>query len=384
MQYPRLEWPEGNKSEATRIKLNHFSDNLSSLKMQLSSDQDIVNVRGNLQLTKTNFGITEAYMFRDKLVEQQTYQRIMNAGGYLKYINRYFSYDSTVHDKSAPLHYAVRLLAGNGSITSGKNIFAFFPDAFNAPAYSDREVFGLEFIDVWENIFKLNIIPCVREVFDLNSQIKIFTSLEMNLASTIYLAAIFHEIGHRYGPWKVSPARDPELNMSKFHWDVMGELSTDCLLVSMLREFPEMVLFIILQRIFWFSKRAYSENPVSGLANTDGDSWIGLYLWNKLHKARVVSRMDSKLWSLNTENVISLFESITNEIDELAVKLKNSTNQDQVVQEWMKSQVKWSHDSGYEIPYELSSIFESCHKIPDYPHYSTPFGLSEFRSWGQL
>jgi hypothetical protein len=62
----------------------------------------------------------------------------------------------------------VRMLASVGAICSGNNIFMFFPEVIGLNANSEKGCFGLE--------------------------------------RTIFLAAIFHEIGHRTGHFKVSPA----------------------------------------------------------------------------------------------------------------------------------------------------------------------------------
>lgn len=99
--------------------------------------------------------------------------------------------------------------------------------------------FELERSVIWANIFRENIFRCWNTTFDFKSRVELFQTLPSNLERTIFLAAIFHEIGHRTGHFKVSPANNPGLKISQFQLDVLGELATDSQLVLNLPEFPE-------------------------------------------------------------------------------------------------------------------------------------------------
>lgn len=157
---------------------------LDALKKQLQSGNEHISIQGFFKLTKTE--------------------------------KRYAEYDTSLEWVDWPQHYPVHLLAGNGPFTSGKNIFAFFPEALGLLARQTQDVIGLEFIDVWTNIFNSVVFPCVKEVFDLPTQFKVYQSLIINLDQTIYLAAVFHEMGHRCGPWKVSPRPLVEMSISPY------------------------------------------------------------------------------------------------------------------------------------------------------------------------
>ena len=87
-------------------------------------------------------------------------------------------------------------------------------------------------------------------------------SLQRNLEKTIYLASIFHEIGHRAGPFRISPAKRLGLKVDDERLNILGELATDSLLVQHLAEFPEILHFVIFQRLFWFGRMGFRNNPV--------------------------------------------------------------------------------------------------------------------------
>jgi hypothetical protein len=357
---------------------------LIDLKKQLDSNEKILSLKGYFKLTKTENLFSEVFLYRDTDLETSVQQLLEKKASYEMLIQRYNNYDRTVVWNEWPKHYAVRILSGNGSFASGKNIFAFFPEALRLLPKNEYDIFGLEFIDVWENIFKNTVFPCVKKVFDLQSQLEIFTTLEVNLPRTIFLAAVFHEMGHRCGPWKVSPHSHADLKINSYHWGIMGEISTDSLLSCFLAEFPEVALFVTLQRLFWFGRRGISENPISGLTNSDNDSWLGSYLWNKLVKENAVKINENGILTLNSKLLAQTYKSITRDIDLLAVSLVyNTANQDDQIEEWMRSQVSWEPNFGYTIPLDFMNALEKCYEIPEQAHFHTPFYLSDFRRLNQ-
>lgn len=357
---------------------------LEMLRDSLGNRQRIVPMRTFINLTKTENSLSDTYLFRDLELESEVEEYLDSNIGFKNLIARYNKYDSSVNWVDWPKHYAVRVLAGLGPITSGKNIFSFFPEALRLLPRDINDIFGLEFIDIWENIFRTTIFPCVRKVFTMESQVEVFMNLESKLSRTIFLAAVFHELGHRCGPWKVSPHSHSQLRINSYHWGIMGEMATDTQLSLFLEEFPEITLFVILQRLFWFGRRGMLENPISGMANVDNDSWLGSYLWNKLIESKALVKNGEK-WSLRSSKFSVTFRSIQREIDELADKLvghqfsQTPEGQDGAIQNWMKTKVSWDSRFGYTIPQEFRDLLACCYEIPEQPYFSPPFSLCEFK-----
>jgi hypothetical protein len=370
-----------NELDSIEVRRNH----LEELKNILSNNNQIIPIRSFINLTKTESSYTDTFLYRDIDLESEVEEYLDLKNGFNEIIKRYNNYDKTVVWNEWPKHYAVRVLAGCGPISSGKNIFSFFPEALRLIPKSQNDVFGLEFIDAWENIFKNTIFPIIRKVFCLESQLEIFTKLETKLSRTIYLAAVFHEMGHRCGPWKISPHAQPNIKINSFNWGVMGEIATDSQLSIFLEEFPEIPLFVTLQRLFWFGRRGVSENPISGMTNLDNDSWLGSYLWNKLIENKAIIQNLNKKWTLNSTKLINSFKSILEEIDMLAQEITNekfetqSGYQDNKIEQWMKSKVAWDLKLGFIIPKEFREMLSHDYDIPEQPYFYPPFSLNEFR-----
>jgi hypothetical protein len=119
---------------------------------------------------------------------------------------------------------------------------------------------------------------------------------------------VFHEVGHRAGPFKVSPKLHPRLQISAFHLDILSELATDTLEVLMLQAFPELRLFVILYRLFLYGRYGFKDNAVSASVNDDNDAWAGAYLWKKCEKHGCITRNGS-LWHLDIALALPVFRS---------------------------------------------------------------------------
>jgi len=358
---------------------------LSELEMNLESGKIIITMQGNFHLTKTQVQFSEAYLLHDHQLEQSVKWWLNERISFEKIIAQYHSYDAHLMWQDWPRHYAMRVLAGSGPIACGSNIFAFFPEALGIRPRTPTDVFGMEFIDIWNNIFQQSIFPCVHEGFDHQSQLEVTSILSYHLDQAIYLAAVFHEIGHRAGPWKVSPVSHPQLKLSRFHWGVVGEIATDSLLVAHLSDFPEIAYFVTLQRLFWFGRRGYRENPISGLTNEDNDGWLGSYLWEKLRATGAIARNElNHKWKINGEKLVETYQNITTEIDKLGAECLNLERpQQELIDNWMRSKVEWKPAIGFIVSDELRELFERCSLIPEVPHFSTAMSLADMRSLGE-
>jgi hypothetical protein len=238
---------------------------------------------------------------------------------------------------------------------------------------SESDCFGMELIDVWRNVFEQVVFSCARTALGRRTLMAMIPQLLRSLDKTIYLASIFHEAGHRVGAFRVSPMADPRLRISSFHLDVMGELSTDSFLVKNLREFPEIAVFVTLQRLFWFGRRGFLDNPRSAWANQDNDSWITACLWNELKGAGVLRGERRGEWEILCERLPDFYSELSREIEALGARilsLETAAEQDAEISSWMKSKVEWNEQEGFVLPDDLQTVFMKCSRFPEIPQFN--------------
>ncbi len=325
-------------------------------------------IRGQLRLTKTAENYSDILISRDRDLEKQTISWLQERTNANVIFRRYQSYDPKLKDLSWPQHYPVQILSGIGSACSGKNIFMFFPYVLNQKPKDESDVFGLEFIDVWLNIFRSVIFPIANRVFTKETLVNLL-SLQKNLEKTVYLASIFHEIGHRCGPYKVSPHLSPKIKLSPFQVDIMGELSTDSLLIKHLSEFPEILQFVVLQRLFWFGRKGFRHDPVSADLNTDNDTWIGSMLWQSFLSNKIITKQGQQ-FHINFPAAREFFKEIISEIDCIKLEGLEADEQQTVMDEWMKIKVPYL-DEKFVLPEDLKNIFQQTQDIEETPHFQT-------------
>ena len=352
---------------STLITNTQADDALRNIKKLLDNQEDIIPVNAYFQLTKGKPGHASAHIFRDKSLEEDVFSWIEMRIGFDQIMGRYKNYYPSLESLERPKHYATRFINVSGLTAIEENIFMFFPEAIGIHSGKEEDYFGFEFIDAWLAVFEEIVFPCMRKIFDEETQLKLFVTLRPMLEKTIYLSSVFHEIGHRCGYWKVSPTKDENITIKKFHTDVLGELATDTLLVNFLAEFPEVLYFVFLQRLFWFGRFGFKNNPLSGKINEDNDAWIGSYLWNRYIESNAITQNNDHSWHVNFENLKNAFSKVQNEIDHLAVEtIKNRYSQDNSIHEWMKSTVSYEQDN-FIIPEKMQRVFIRCLDIPEKP-----------------
>jgi len=348
---------------------------MQKLKGALESQKLLIQIEGYFHLTKTAPAYGNAILLRDLDLESLTREWIEERSSFSELVTKYVRLDNSV-SSSWPAHYPVRTLAGSGPLTSGSNIFMFFPRALGLESDKEEDYFGFEFIDIWANIFRNTVFPCLCRAFAPASQFEAYSRLAYHLDRTVYLASVFHEIGHRLGSFRVSPARLPEMLLTGYHFDVLGELMTDSLLASQLAEFPELALFVFLQRLFWFPRRGYANAPTMAWVNSDGDSWIGAYLWNRARKNGTLYQ-EGGCWNFASERLTELFSSIVQDLNALSMQLVAVSTveaQEAIVQAWMESEVD-TCDGYFVLPTELIEIYHVCQDIPEFPPYCPPLSM---------
>lgn len=329
---------------------------LKNLKSRISNDT-FVNIQGVFKLTKTPIGYSRAALWIDRELRSSTLDWINSKVKIEELFGSYKEYDNSLTDLTLPAHFPARILSGEGAIVSGENIFMIFPECLGEPA-SLQETFGIEFIDTWNHIFKDLILPIVQLTFGPQTNL-IVKSLYENVDSVSYAAALFHEIGHRVGPFKIG-GRTTDIGEDRFRTDLLGELSTDSLLISRLKMFPEIALFVILQRLFWFGRRGFSLSPLRGLTNDDHDCWIGSLMWSKLRGTAITIQHGK--YEINVPAAIEAFERVTVEIDRLAQTDGQSVSAN--IDKWMRRSVPFD-GVRYSYPVEFRDLLISAQHIPE-------------------
>lgn len=336
-------------------------------------NQNFCRIRGDIKLTKTASNYSDVLLSRDCDLEQLTHDWIKSRIQSVKIFERYKQYDNALDNYSWPQHYPVRILTGLGSACSGKNIFMFFPYVLNQSPKNESEVFGLEFIDIWSNIFNTTIFSIANRVFTKETVLQFF-SLQKNLEKTIFLASIFHEIGHRCGPYKVSPHLNPQLSLLPHYVDIMGELSTDSLLIKNLKEFPEILHFVFLQRLFWFGRKGFKYDPVSADINTDNDTWIGSLIWQQAIESQALVDVNGR-YQVDFDLLKKIFDQIVLEIDSLKLDTYPANEQNSVVRLWMKSKVP-NQNGVFILPDSFKKVLENLQDFEEIPHFKMPYSYN--------
>lgn len=340
---------------------------LMDIKTSLKNNDAVIPINADFYFTKGTPGNTSGYILRDQELENEVMRWINTRTSFDTLIKRYQQYDKKLTALEWPSHYATRFINVNGSASKSENIFMFFPEVLGLHTGQLDDYFGFEFVDVWTSVFDEIVFPCMRRIFDDASQLKLFSTLRPSLEKTIYLASVFHEIGHRCGYWKVSPTKDSRIHINQFHTDVLGELATDTLLVNFLKEFPEVQYFIFLQRLFWFGRFGFKANPMSGKLNEDNDTWVGSYLWNKYLDRGVLKQNSDHRWSIDFDQLNTVFSEVLIDIDVLGEHISHdATTQDEIIYQWMRSQVKSVNDR-FVYPPEMQSVFIRCVDIAEKP-----------------
>lgn len=344
-------------------------DSLNNIKNAIKNNKDIIPIDAKFYFTKGSPGNTKGYFLRDINLENDVKNWLKSRISFEKIMDRYKKYYPEMSSLEWPNQYATRFINIAGMGADCSNIFMFFPEVLGLNTGIPEDYFGFEFVDVWVSIYDEIIFPCVRKVFDEESQIKLFSTLRPTLEKTIYLASIFHEIGHRCGYWRVAPVIDPRIKINKFNTDVLGELATESMILNFLVEFPEVLYHIFLNRIFWFGRFGFSEDSVHGKTNEDNDTWIGSYLWNEYIKKGVLTQNFDKKWNINFTKLENFFTEILLDIDKLGADVINSgSKQNNIINTWMHNKVQRINGK-YAFPKKLQEFLAKCHRISDRPSF---------------
>ncbi|PHV13235.1 hypothetical protein [Chitinimonas sp. BJB300] len=340
-------------------------DYLRSLRIRLDRGDRRILIDYPLQFTKGTLQQTQCELFVDQPLRDRVANWTEQLGGFASFISRYQDFDPRMVDQSWPAHFPVHVLSAKGQIVEGRNIFMFFPEVLGLSTGQHNDYFGLELIDIWDAVFDQVITPCVQRMFDAQTQFDYFESFCTQRRELIYLASVFHEIGHRVGPWKVSPCKDENIHLSKMQVDIMGELSTDTYLVKFLPEFPELASFVLYQRLFWFGRMHYEQDSVHGALNTDNDAWIGAYLWQIAERVGCLSHdSTSGLWRIARDRIASIFDVVFDELQAIGAQLLNEPDQIDALQRWIDERVPKDEAGQFIYPDSMAQALRRCADVP--------------------
>lgn len=348
---------------------------LRSLREQLDRGERRILIDYPLKFTKGETSVSRCELYVDQNLQQQVAQWLVQYGGFARFMARYHGFDPRLGDCSHPAHFPVHVLSAEGQIAEGRNIFMFFPEVLGLSGGRYEDYFGLELVDVWEAVFDQVVSPCVHNLFDAVTRFDYFETFCTHRPEIIYLASLFHEVGHRVGPWKVSPCRDERMHLSRMQVDIMGELSADTYLVMMLPEFPQLASFVLYQRLFWFGRMQYEQDALHGALNSDNDAWIGAYLWQVAEQVACLSHDAQRgLWHIDKARIPLVFEHVFAELAALGERLYAAGDQAVQLQHWLLAHVPHDDDGCFVYPPRMAAALQRCADIPTRVHLQQPLG----------
>lgn len=350
---------------------------LTDLDAAICRQQTLIPINAVIAPTKGPRGLCQGFFYRDQQIENAVKDWIEERTSFKTLMDRYKDYDATSQMITWPKHLPVRLFNIKGVLTEGRNIFLVFPLALGWH-HAQFDCFGFELIDVWENVFKQIISPCANRIFS-KSSLQSFNALMPAISKISYLAAVFHEIGHKVGNWKIFPCLDERIKLPSFYINAICELEADILMCLFLQEFPELPYFILLQRIFWFGRLGFSAQQLNGDIRADHDAWIGSFLWIKSVASGLIKEIHGKV-HICLEHAENTFQNILNELVVLKKILIRSSTQQAIAHTWMQSAFQQETKTaleltisrfplgGFTMPESLRTLFLTCLDIPNYPN----------------
>jgi len=330
----------------------------AALKQQVDSQAPRFQVEGILHFTKSAPGFYRQQLERDFGLEEELKTWIAGRASFEQLASRMIPYNTEGHALHWPAHVPVKMLGFEGSFGDWENVFLFFPHALGFLPEKPDDIFGFELVQVSEAIFANAILPCLTQAFYPYESLTELCCSHATIRRSVYLYAIFHEMAHLVGPWRVSPRIAPLLKVTEYQQGALSELSADLLAFKAAgREFPEMVLTTFLMRIFWYLRRDKKRNDVDG--------WIGAYWWNlAMRGGALIPSLEGK-FELDVPRLLTVFEAALEEVLLFghATLALPAEAQSAHAAAWMESQVSGPHES-YRIAPELENIFSQCQSIP--------------------
>ncbi|KPX43629.1 Unknown protein sequence [Pseudomonas syringae pv. helianthi] len=268
-----------------------------------------------------------------------------------------------------PQHFPVQIVDSDYNVALLNNVFLYFPFGAGLRSEEEQHIFGFELVAVSIRIFNEVHIPALEIIGSKNAKALVEERLSKRLEEVVCLYSLLHEMCHRVGVWRVIPSKDKSLCISGKNLAIVGELWADLQLVENAKEFPELMLFIFLNRIFWYARKGYSVNVQHGDLNSDNDAWGGVYLWVRLRDAGALSinQVTGKL-DFELDAMADVFSACYWELEELGAScLAAGAEGDALVNQWKLSVLSGALEQQV-LPFELQGIYALCRGVPESFH----------------
>jgi hypothetical protein len=143
----------------------------------------LIPIQASLALTKSTGDTSSAVLMRDFSTESKAFELLQARVQPDVVAQRFRAHEPNLPEPFWPQHYPVRVVTGAGVVTSGRNVFLFFPEVLGLKADRVDETFGFELIDVWRSIFEQTIFPCLPKVLGLSGSPHAFSGAPRNGAA---------------------------------------------------------------------------------------------------------------------------------------------------------------------------------------------------------
>lgn len=344
---------------------------LDLLRKQMDEDVPILRINAPMQLTKSG-AMTLCRLRLQSLPElrERVHRRLAGGLGMGEIVGQYARHYGTTLSETYPSHYPVRILGSVGPAASGHNIFMFFPYAAGIESADPRHQFGLEFVNVWAQVFEKIVVPAARIVFDTKTQESIQQRMTRGAEEVSALCSVLHEIGHRVGPFRVSPATDKKMHLqpgTSLVFDACGELTTDSLMVTLFPEFPEVSAFVLLARLLYFPRKGYVQSGGANMS-TDNDALLGPLFW-RLGRSHGVIVPNGHVFHVDFDQVPTLFAEalkVADEIGSAMLVADDIHEQERLASQWLREQLDWIPGAPFPMPTELSNLYERLQVVPEH------------------
>ncbi|WP_448195440.1 hypothetical protein [Pseudomonas aeruginosa] len=336
---------------------------LQALSLSAHNNKTIV-LDGSFNFTKDRNIRLQGKLLRLKSVESNCSEWVIQRLAFDTLRIRLLELDTNLKNLEWPRHYPVKILEGNDNLRHQENVFLYFPYGAGIKSTQEQDIFGFEFTQVTTDIFTKIHRRCLEKVAS-RELLELYERLfSHNLIDITYLYSLLHEMAHRVGAWKVIPQKAQGMGAGGINLSIIGELWADLQLLHVSKEFPELTLFIFLNRIFWYTRKGFEQNPEQASINIDNDSWGGAYLWTKLVQTGAVSLAHGEL---NVEFALmqDTFEECRLELQELALScISAPLHAEQYLNLWREKIL--GGELGYQsLPPDLQILYVRCLSVPE-------------------
>lgn len=265
-----------------------------------------------------------------------------------------------------PRHFPMKVIASNGAAALSNNVFLYFPFGAGLRSEEEQHIFGFELVEVSIAIFNEVHVPALKRAGSKKIMALVEDTFSACLEEVVYLYSLLHEMCHRVGVWRVIPSKDKSLRISGKNLAIVGELWADLQLVETAREFPEICLFIFLNRIFWYARNGTGVNAQQGGLNDDNDAWGGAYLWVRLRDAGALSinPVTGKL-DVRLDIMADAFSACYQELMGLGMScLEAGVEGDALINQW-KLSVLPGPLGQQDLPLDLRELYAQCKDVAE-------------------